>query len=229
LNVHIPDGLMDPIVFGAGWLLTIIAIFISLKIVNKKVDNKQIPLMAVLAAGIFVGQMLNFPVGGGTSGHLVGAVMAAVFLGPFAGMIVITTIMVIQCLLFGDGGITALGLNTLNMGVIGCMVGWYVHRIFPVRYRNIGIFFASWLAIFLGALSCSLQLTLSHSLSGGVYGISGTIAFPTMLGYHAIIGIGEALITVGVVTFIGHVSPDMLKIPKIMPGSARKEARLNVS
>lgn len=227
--MHIPDGLMDPIIFGAGWLVTIIVIFISLKIVNKKIDNKQIPLMAILAAGIFVGQMLNFPVGGGTSGHLVGAVMAAVFLGPFAGMIVITAIIVIQCLLFGDGGITAMGLNIFNMGIIGCLIGWYVHRIFPERHRNMGIFVASWLAIFLGALSCSAQLSLSYSLSGGVYGISGTIAFPAMLGYHAIIGIGEALITVGIVTFVAHVSPDMLKIPKIMPGRAGKEVGMNVT
>jgi len=128
---------MDPIVFGAGWLITVIMIAISIRIVNKRVDSRQIPLMAILAAGIFVAQMLNFPIGGGTTGHLVGAVMAVVFLGPYAGMIVITVILIIQCLLFGDGGVTALGLNILNMAIIGCLVGWYVHRIFPKRFRNI--------------------------------------------------------------------------------------------
>jgi len=226
--MHIPDGLMDPIIFGTAWILSLIVIAISIRVTNKRLDKNQIPLMAILGAAIFVGQMLNFPIGGGTTGHLVGAAMAAVFLGPFAGMIVITVILIIQCLLFGDGGVTALGLNTLNMAIIGCLVGWYVYRIFPLKYRKAGIFIASWLAVFLGALACSAQLALSYKISGGAYGISGAIAFPTMLGYHAIIGVGEAIITVGIISFVSHVSPEMLKMPKIMLKGVTKEAEIIV-
>lgn len=226
--MHIPDGLMDPLVWGGGWLITLIVIVISLRVVNRKIERKQVPLMAILAAGIFTAQMLNFPVGGGTTGHLVGAALAAVFLGPFAGIIVITVILIIQSLLFGDGGVTALGLNVLNMAVIGCLIGWYVHRAFPERSRKIGIFVASWLAVFAGAVVCSVQLALSYGISGGTYGISGGIAFPTMLGYHALIGVGEAIITTGAVVFVARVSPDMLKMPKIMISGVKKEAGLNV-
>ena len=93
--MHIPDGLMEPFICAIGWVIAIIIISISTRAINKKIDKRQIPLMGTLAAGIFVAQMLNFPVGGGTTGHLVGAAMAAVFIGPFAGMTVITVILII--------------------------------------------------------------------------------------------------------------------------------------
>jgi cobalt/nickel transport system permease protein len=225
--MHIPDGLMEPVVLALGWVIAIVVISISTWTVNRRIDKKQVPLMGTLAAGIFVAQMLNFPIGGGTTGHLIGAAMATILLGPFAGIIVITVILVIQCLLFGDGGITALGLNALNMAVIGCLVGWYVYMPFPDRFRTAGIFCASWLAVFLGALACSFELAASYSLSGGAFGIPGTIAFPTMLGYHAVIGIGEALITTSLVTFLAHVSPDMLRMPKIMLRGVKEEVAVN--
>jgi len=226
--MHIPDGLMDPIIFAIGWIIAIIVIGISSKIINKKIDNKQIPLMGTLAAGIFVAQMLNFPIGGGTTGHLVGAALAAIFVGPMAGMVVITVILIIQCLMFGDGGITALGLNIVNMAIIGCITGWYVYKIFPEKYQVPGIFTAAWLAVFLGSLACALELAVSYSLSGGAYGIPASISIPMMLGYHTLIGIGEAIITTGVITFVSQISPDMLKLPKItLKDFSSKEVALN--
>ena len=105
---------MLPKILVLGWIIAIIMIAISTRAVNRKVDKKHIPLMAILAAGIFVAQMLNFPIGGGTTGHLVGGALTAIFLGPYAGMIIITVILIIQCLLFGDGGITAFGLNVFR-------------------------------------------------------------------------------------------------------------------
>jgi len=208
--MHIPDGLMSPIVVAGGWVLAVMVLVFVLRKVNKELDEKQIPIMAVLAAGIFVAQMLNFPVGGGTTGHLIGAALAVILLGPFAGILIISVILVIQLFLFGDGGITALGLNILNMAIIGCSVGWFAHRIIP--YKKMRVFAAAWLAVFIGALFCALELAVSYGLSGGTYGISASISIPTMLGYHAVIGVGEGIITVGIVSYLAHVSPETFKI-----------------
>jgi cobalt/nickel transport system permease protein len=219
---------MEPSIFAIGWLIAIIVLGVATKVVNKRIDKRQIPLMATLAAGIFVAQMLNFPVGGGTTGHLVGAALAAILLGPYAGVIIITVILIIQCLLFGDGGITALGLNILNMAIVGCFVGWYVYRAFPKKYEMAGIFTASWMAVFIGSFVCALELAASNNISGGVYGITASISVPMMLIYHSVIGIGEAIITTGVIAYIAHLSPDMLKIPKILLRGVSEEAISNV-
>ncbi len=221
--MHIPDGLMAPMIFALGWIGAIIFVAISTWTVNKRIDKKQIPLMATLAAGIFVAQMLNFPIGGGTTGHLVGAVLAAILLGPYVGLVIITVILMIQCLLFGDGGVTALGLNIINMGVIGCFAGWYIYKIFPERYKTPGIFIASWSGVFLGSLACAAELGISYSITGGAYGISAIIAIPMMSIYHLIIGVGEAMITTGIISYISHVSPEILRIPKIMLRNVKNE------
>ena len=209
--MHIPDGLMDPLVALAGWLVALAALALVIRAVNRRLDEGSVPLMAVLAAGIFVAQMLNFPIGGGTTGHLVGAALASILLGPWAGMVVILVILLIQCLLFGDGGVTALGLNFVNMGLIGCLTGYYIWRLFPERYRAAGVLVASWLAVFLGALACSLELALSHAISGGAYGIAAPISVPAMTIYHSLIGVGEAIITAGVLSFLRAVAPEVLK------------------
>ncbi|MBM4249557.1 MAG: cobalamin biosynthesis protein CbiM [Euryarchaeota archaeon] len=217
--MHIPDGLMAPLVAAAGWLVAVAVLAFATRRVNRDLDDRRVPLMAVLAAGIFVAQMLNFPVGAGTTGHLVGAALAAMLLGPWGGMAVMMVILTIQCLLFGDGGMTALGLNFVNMGLIGCLVGHYVHRAFPEKYRIPGAFAAAWLAVFLGSLACALELSGSYMLSGGSFGIAPAIALPAMTVYHAIIGVGEALITTGVLAYLGQVAPEMLRMSRKVPGS----------
>lgn len=221
--MHIPDGLMAPAVSAFGWLIAILFIAVSVRLLNRKLDDRQITLMAVLAAGIFVAQMLNFPIGGGTTGHLIGAALASVILGPLAGMLILTVILLIQGLVFGDGGLTALGLNILNMAVIGSLIGWYVYRVFPNKHQTAGIFFAAWSSVFAAAFACSAELAISFALSDETYGITGAIAFPTMLASHAIIGIGEAIITGGIVAYLAHVSPNMLKLPKITFIPSKKE------
>jgi len=226
--MHIPDGLMEPSIAIIGWVIALIFIAISTKVINKKIDEKQIPLMAILAGGIFVAQMLNFPIGGGTTGHLIGAVLAAILLGPYAAMIVIVVILIIQALLFGDGGITAFGLNVLNMAIIGCFTGWYIYHIFPAKFKIPGIFIASWASVFLGALACSIELAASYTLSGSAYGIAGFIAFPTMLSLHALIGIGEGIITTSVIIFVSRISPEILHMPKIMMNRVIEEVKINV-
>lgn len=213
--MHIPDGLMSPAMAAIGWVLALIMIALTIRILDGRVDDRQMTLMAILSAGIFVAQMLNFPIGGGTSGHLLGAAFAAILLGPFAATLIITVILIIQALMFGDGGITALGLNIINMAVAGSFTAWFVFRLFPKRFGVPGMFAAAWSAVMAGAALCSLELAISYSVTGGAYGIAGEIAFPAMLGYHVLIGIGEGIITTGMVTFISQVSPDMLAIPKI--------------
>jgi cobalt/nickel transport system permease protein len=206
---------MEPLIVLMGWMISIAIIYLSLRIVNKRIDDRQIPLLAILAAGIFVAQMINFPIGGGTSGHLVGAALAAIILGPYSAIIVLAAILVIQSLLFGDGGVTALGLNILNMGIIGSFSGWFIYRIISKKYKGMGIFIASWTSVVLASLACAAQLSLSYSLSSGAYGIHYTIAFPILVGSSLIIGIGEAIITTGIISYITHTSPNILTIPKI--------------
>jgi cobalt/nickel transport system permease protein len=213
-DTHIPDGLMDPAVVVAGWALALPVIALAVYRLNKKIDERMVPFMAILAAGIFVAQMLNFPVGGGTTGHLVGAALAVVLLGLYGGIVVMSTILVIQCLVFGDGGLTALGLNLLNMAVIAPLTAYGVLKLLKGR-NTFAVPVAAWASVFLAALVCGLMLALSYSISGGDFGIVASVSIPAMAGWHAIIAVGEAIITTGVVVFISRVAPEMLEMNKV--------------
>jgi cobalt/nickel transport system permease protein len=221
--MHIPDGLMDPWVLALGWVCALAALAFSLRKMEGTLDRRTVPLMGVLAGAIFVGQMINFPIGGGTTGHLVGAALAVALVGRDKGLVVITSILMVQCLLFGDGGITALGLNIFNMGVVAVFVSWVVFRIMGDWNRKAAILTASWASIFVASLACSLQLAASHDLSGGAYGIVGGVAIPMMLVLHAIIGVGEAVITFGAITYLEKVAPEMFGADAALNGrKARK-------
>ncbi len=209
--MHIPDGLMDPLVIAVGWVIALSVIAFAVLKINKTVDEKTVPFMAILAAGIFVAQMLNFPIGGGTTGHLIGAALVTILLGPWAAIIVLTVILLIQGLLFGDGGITALGLNLLNMTVVATVTAWLVLRITPRRIEWLSIPLAAWASVFLAATVCGIELTLSYSLSEGIYGIIGAVSIPSMMASYALIGIGEAVITSGIVLYLSKVAPEMIK------------------
>lgn len=208
--------MMDPAIVILGWALALPVIALSVYKLNKRVDERMVPFMAILAAGIFVAQMLNFPVGGGTTGHLVGAALAVVLVGLYGSVLIMTTILVIQCLIFGDGGLTALGLNLLNMAVIAPLVAHGVLRFAP-NHRSLTVPLAAWASVFIAALSCGLMLAASYSISGGDFGIVASVSIPAMAGWHAIIAVGEAIITTGVVVFISRVAPEMLEIMKPQP------------
>lgn len=210
--MHIPDGLMSPEFVALGWIVALAVITLSVARMNRRVDDRVIPFMAILAAGIFVAQMINFPVWGGTTGHLVGAALATVLLGPYAAVIVISVILIIQCFVFGDGGLTALGLNIMNMAVVGCFVSWGAFRLFSPKHERNGAIVAAWASVFVAALVTALELALSYDLSGGTYGIIGTLSIPLMLGYHALIGVGEAMITGGIFIYLAKVAPEILKM-----------------
>ena len=127
--MHIPDGFLDTKTWiGMGCISTVF-IGVAVRQANKKISEKHIPLLGVMAAFVFAAQMFNFPVGGGTSGHFMGTTLIAILLGPWASVLIMTTVLTVQCLIFQDGGLTALGANIFNMGVVGGFFGYYINTI----------------------------------------------------------------------------------------------------
>lgn len=208
--MHIPDGFLSIQVSIFLWLVTILVVGYALKRVSADMGERQVPVMGVLAAAIFAGQMLNFAVAGGTSGHLIGAAIATIILGPWAAVLVLTCVISIQALLFQDGGLLVLGANIINMGVIGVSVSYMVYRstLRLTGGRSWGIFVggfaAAWCSVEVSALGTALELALSGTSPAN-------IAIPAMGGIHALIGIGEGLITVGALVFLNASRSDLLK------------------
>jgi cobalt/nickel transport system permease protein len=208
--MHIPDGFLSVGVALVLWLIAIVVVGYALKRVNADLGERQVPLMGVLAACIFAGQMLNFSVTGGTSGHLVGAALATILLGPWAAILVMTCVVGVQALIFQDGGLLALGANIVNMGIIGVSVSYFVQRTLQKLLGNkpAGLFasgfLSGWLSIFVAALACALQLALSGASPAN-------IAVPAMAGIHALIGVGEGLITAGALVFLKVARSEVLE------------------
>ena len=207
--MHIPDGFLDTKTIVATTTLSAIGIGTAWRQARARMPSTRIPLLGVAAAFVFAAQMLNFPVIGGTSGHLLGAVLASVLLGPGASVIVMTAVLVVQCLLFADGGILALGANIFNMAIVGSIGGYAIYRLcFSVlrgeRGRVLSVAFASWCSVVLASLCCAGELSWSGT-------VSAWASFPAMAGIHALIGLGEGLITSLVIVAIGRVRPDLLE------------------
>jgi cobalt/nickel transport system permease protein len=207
--MHIPDGFLSVAVSLVFWLLSIVAVAYALRRLNADLNERKIPLMGVLAAAIFAGQMLNFSVTGGTSGHLLGAAIATVLLGPWAAVLILTSVVSIQALIFQDGGILALGANIFNMAVVGVAVAYFTYRTVQRFARGqkwgvfVGGFTAGWLSIFISALAVALQLALSGTSPAN-------ITVPAMGAIHALIGVGEGLITVGALAFLWTARRDLV-------------------
>ena len=204
--LHIPDGFLNFVISLVFWVLTVISVGLAISKTNKALGEKQVPLMGIMAAFIFAAQMLNFPVAGGTSGHFLGGALAAIVLGPWAGILVMTAVIALQALLFQDGGLLVMGANIFNMGILTAMIGFGLYRSVlsankATRLAVAGI--AAWLSTMASALITALQLWLSGTSSL-------QIVIPAMLGVHALIGIGEAIITVAALTFILQARPDLL-------------------
>lgn len=229
--MHIPDGLMDPVVAGLGWAEFVVIAAVAIYMSGKKLRDKDLPRIAVLCAGIFVAQMLNFPIGGGTTGHLIGGALFAIMVGPVVAIVGMTVILLIQGLMFGDGGLTAFGLNAVNMAIIAPLVGWGAYTFLkPLLSRGeaepgtaftageaTAIGAGAWASVFVASAACAAELAVSYAISGGAYGIAATVSVPAMLGYHAVIGIGEAIITVGVAAYVLRVAPEMFKSTTRVP------------
>ena len=204
--LHIPDGFLSIIVAIVCWAITASLLAIAIRKTNQSLGEKQIPLMGIMAAFIFAAQMINFPVAGGTSGHLLGGALAAILLGPWAAMLVMTAVIAVQGLLFQDGGLVAMGANILNMGLITAAIGYGFHRAVLTQSRGVKLTvagIAAWASVMAGALATTLQLWLSGTAKLG-------LILPAMLTVHAVIGLGEAFITVAALGFIMQTRPDLL-------------------
>jgi cobalt/nickel transport system permease protein len=211
LALHIPDGFLSAGVAGAAGLVAVAAVACGLRVANRELDEARVPLLGVLAAFIFAAQMLNFPIAGGTSGHFLGATLAAVLLGPWLACLVMAVVLAVQAFAFADGGISALGANVLNMGVLGALLagGLVVAaaKLLPgTRTAFLGaVGVVAWIAVMAGAGATSLELALSDTVPLGT-------SLPAMLGVHSLIGIGEAVITAAAVSAVLASRPDLVAL-----------------
>jgi cobalt/nickel transport system permease protein len=213
LALHIPDGFLSLPVSLVTWILAVGLIAVCLNKVQAEYQERAVPLMGVCAAFIFAAQMINFPIPGGTSGHLLGGTLAGVLLGPWAGSLVMVVVFIVQATVFQDGGLTVLGANITNMGLIGTFGGYYLYRIIRKAlgrdtWRGVGIgtAVAAWTSVMVAAIICAFQLAISAT-------VPLPVALAAMAGWHVLIGIGEALITVAVISFIWRTRPDLLYRP----------------
>jgi cobalt/nickel transport system permease protein len=213
LAMHIPDGYLGPAATAATWLLAVMGVGYALWRLHAAIGPRLAPLMGVTAAGIFAGQMVNFPlVLAPTSGHLMGGVLAAVVLGPWGAIVALTTVLIVQCFMFADGGVTALGANITNMALIGGGLGYTIYA--PLR-RMLGgdrratvlaAVLASWLIIPVAALAFVVEFVAKGEI--GIFPLANWMLF-----YHVLIGLGEALLTGLIVSWLVKTRPDLVYDP----------------
>jgi cobalt/nickel transport system permease protein len=202
--VHIPDGFLDPVTAGVTYLVSIAYAVYAFR--RLRAEKGRVELVTPLAAGIFAAQMLNWPLPGGTSLHFVGGALSGILLGPWLGFLPMFLVLLVQCLLFHDGGITALGANMLNMAIIDVLAGYAVYKLVPQRYKVFGAFLGGWLGITLAGLACGVEIGVSSQLP---YGLAVTV--PVMAGWHAALGIIEGAITAAVVSYISRRAPHLVE------------------
>jgi cobalt/nickel transport system permease protein len=207
--MHLPDGFLDLPTAAATAGAAAIGVGAALRRARRVLPAERVPLLGLGAAFVFAAQMLNFPVAAGTSGHLVGATLCAVLLGAASATVVLTAVLLLQCLLFADGGITALGANVLNLAVLAPLVGWGASRLARGvlgggrRGTIAGAAFGAWCSTVAAALACALELAASGT-------VPGRLALPAMGGVHMLIGLGEALITALVVAAVARARPELI-------------------
>lgn len=215
-SLHAPDGFLTIPVAAVMWLVTIGALAVAVRRTNATLDDRAVPLLGVMAAFIFAAQMVNFQVIGGTSGHLLGGVLAAVLLGPWAATLVMTCVVAVQGLVFQDGGLVVMGANIFNMGIVGTFGGYYLYRALAAglggedRARIPAAGIAAWAAVVAGAALMATQLALSGTSPA-------ELALPAMVGVHVVIGVGEALITMAAIGFIRVTRADLLLLRDARP------------
>ena len=213
LAMHIPDGFLNLPVSLVTWVIAIGLIVVALKRAQVEYKEKAVPLMGVCAAFIFAAQMINFPIPGGTSGHLLGGTLAGALLGPWAGSLVMAAVFIVQGTMFQDGGLTVLGANIFNMGLIGTFGGYYLYRVIRfalgrdrIQGMVIGAAVAAWLSVVIASIICAFELALSGT-------VPLAVAITAMASWHILIGIGEAIITCIALSFIWRTRPDLFYDP----------------
>lgn len=231
-HMHISDGLLNTEVCLATGVISAGFIGYSIRQLNHSISTRTVPLTGMVAAIIFAAQMVNFPlIGVPVSGHLLGGVLAAVILGPYAGCLALTAVLLVQCFLFSDGGILSLGANTLHMGVIGSIGGYAIYS--SIRHLMgysrtsilVGTVVASWLTVMAAAALFCLEFFLSYR--DAQYDFSKL--FTLMVTFHSLIGIGEAIISGLAVSYILNHRPDLFEIKEDPLPAGKLMTRLSVS
>ena len=215
--LHAPDGFFSLPLAVVGYVVSALVIAFAIRRTGRELNERMVPMMGVMAAFIFAAQMINFPVAGGTSGHLIGGALAAIILGPWAAIIVMTAVVGLQALLFQDGGLVVLGINLFNMSIVSVLAGYGAYalaRKFGSSSRPmlfVGGFAGAWISVMMAAVFTAYALAWS-----GTSPLS--LALPALAGVHALIGIGEGLITVFALSFIRAARPELLQVrPRSQP------------
>lgn len=212
--MHIPDGFLSTPVWATTSGATLIYLIAVIQRLKKCLMDKLIPILGVLSAFIFAAQMLNFPVAGGTSGHLIGGFLAAIIVGPAAGSFILAIVLIIQCLIFQDGGLTALGVNIFNMSIIGTFGGYLIYVFFyklcfrsskSLLLKNTSWVLGAISSVVLASIACSFELAFSKT-------VPLKIVLPAMVSIHILIGIGEAIVTVTILNTINKIRPDLIRL-----------------
>jgi cobalt/nickel transport system permease protein len=224
--MHIPDGFILGSTAAVTGAVSVGTVGAALRIGAQQLKERQVPLVGLTAAFVFAVQMVNFPVGLGTTGHLIGGALAAILLGPWMAAVVLTVVLLVQALGFADGGITALGANVFLMGVIAGTGGYYLFRalagLLPRTRRGFltATAITSWATVVIASMVCSVLITV-----GGVFGGAQLLpVLATMAGLHALIGIGEAVITTLAVGAVLSARPDLLATADLLDVRPRREA-----
>ncbi len=210
-GMHVPDGFLDAPTSVATGAIAVAGVGLALRGARRELDDRTAPLVGLVAAFVFATQMVNFPVGAGTSGHLLGGALAAVLVGPWTAVLCLSTVLIVQCLLFADGGITALGTNITLMALVGVGIGWLVFLL--VQRLLPGTIAATVPAAACGALVAVPATALAFTL---LYAVGGEAPVPldalvtAMLGWHSVIGVGEAIITAFAISAVTAVRPDLV-------------------
>lgn len=219
--MHLPDGFLDAKTALLSSGAAVAGVGVALRQMRASLPPRQMPMLGLAAAFVFAAEMLNFPVAGGTSGHLVGGVLTAVLLGPSAAVIVMTCVLMVQCLMFGDGGLLSLGANVFNMGIVSVCGGYFVFRLAKkvmrldeTRGTIFAAAFAGWCGTVLASISCAGQIALSGSAPWG-------LVFPAMANVHMLIGVGEGLATGLIVLAVLRRRPELVAADRENSGENR--------
>ncbi len=213
LALHIPDGFLSAPVSLGGWLVAASVTRLALRHTRNQLGEKQAPLIGVLAAFIFAAQAINFPIAGGTSGHILGAALAAILVGPWAAILLMSAVVSVQGLLFQDGGLLVMGCNLVNMGAFAVFAGYaaYTLALKITRRRGTAAFVGAWLSVEISAAATAVELSLS-----GTFPLK--MSLPALTGVYALVGIGEGLVTAAALSLLRSARPEVLRDDLPLPG-----------
>jgi len=224
--MHVPDGFLDAPTSVVTGVVAAGGVAVALRKARVELDDRTAPMAGLVAAFVFAGQMINFPVGAGTSGHLLGGALAAVLVGPWTGALCLSVVLLVQALFMADGGVTALGTNITLMGLVGCFTGYAVFRLVAavLPRRRASIAPAAAVGALVSVPVAAAVFTLLFAI-GGTAPVDTGAVLTAMVGWHTVIGIGEALVTGLVVASVVAARPDLVHGARHLSDASRLEIR----